>query len=185
MARKLTWKVALFGALGVGALAYAALRAPRFLYEGRVQACEGQGKSCPALYLTRGTGSGKLFAPFTGEITKSTSDTLILESKAEPVKFVFTFRGGSPKALVGPVKAGMLIAQAEFVTVTAFRRQGDQDVTLSPSAWLITNAMLPAETKTQKWCEDRSQLIVPKCPDTTFAQPTLPRFSLRTLQVTV
>lgn len=201
MAQKKKWTFAIvaLGAVGATALTYAFLRAPRHLYDGRIVSCEGnvskgmitwkedvpEDIACRTLSLARGSGSGKLYAPFNGRVLSATNSEIVIESKEEPVEFVFRFKGGSPTAPVGPIKSGALIAQAEGVDVLAFRKQGGNKQPMAPSSWLITNAMVPASIQSDVWCEDSSKLIVPKCVDTTFAKPRLPKFSLRSIQVTL
>ena len=193
--KKVTFKVALFGALGLGSLAYAYLRRPRYLYDGMVQACEGpttlsMDKACVELAMTRGNGSGKIIAPFDGVVTIGTTSNgktnIVINHANQPVSFGFEFDRGTPALQAGAsFKAGDLIGQAESVLVRAHRIEGASSAPMSPSAWLIANAMLPASTQGSAWCEDSHQVIVPACEGVTFRAPTLPKYSLRTVRMTM
>lgn len=193
--KKVTFKVALFGAMGLGALGYAFLRRPRYLYDGMVQACEGPttlslDKQCTELALTRGNGSGKIIAPFDGTVSIATSvggkTNIVINHATKPVSFGFEFDRGTPALQAGAsFKAGDLIAQAERLLVRANRTEGASSAPMSPSAYLIANAMLPASQVGSAWCEDKTQVIVPQCEGITFRAPTLPKWSLRTVRMTM
>lgn len=192
--KKLTFKIALFGALGVGILGYAILRRPRYLYDGVVQGCEGDNvygidQKCEELALLRGNGSGKLYAPFDGHVASvsTVGDREVLEIRANnsPVAMFFKFDAGSPAIHSGKFKSGALIGQAERVKVTAARIEGSQRQPMSASAYLIANAFVPASYSTSKWCEDKHHLIVPQCEGITFRAPELPKWSLRTVRMTM
>jgi len=194
--KKLTFKIALFGLLGASAVGYAFLRRPRYLYDGMVQACEGSDpligidQKCSELALSRGNGSGKLFAPFDGEVqlvtNQGSGSTIIIRAKNSPVSFHCTLDRGAPSLQAGQTfKAGDVIAQAERVKVSATRTEGSAEAPMSASAWLIANSFLPASQRGSQWCEDSNQVIVPPCPGETFRPPSLPKWSLRTLRMTM
>lgn|SRR5690606_4337426 len=193
--KKLTFKIALFGAIGLGALGYALLRRPRYLYDGSVQACEGSppvygiDQRCEQLALMRGNGSGKIFAPFDGYVhdVQTVGYTEVMEIRAtnSPVAFFFDLGSGTPAMRTGQFKAGAVIGQAERVKVSAARIEGSQMSPMSPSAWLIANAFVPASYPSSQWCEDSHHLIVPQCAGITFRAPELPKWSLRTVRMTM
>jgi hypothetical protein len=174
------WKVAVFGGLGASALLYAALRAPRHLYDGEVEACEGSGSDCESLILRRGSGSGKLFAPFNGElVVMPVGQTVSLRLQTDVLMMVFQVPAGAPIGAPGPVRAGAMLAQSDRVKVHSLY----QTKPLATSAWLVANGFAPSSKRGSSWCEDRSHLIVPKCPGVTFTRPPLPKLSLRTISV--
>lgn len=193
--KKLTFTIALFGALGLGALGYAVLRRPRHLYDGRVQACEGSApfygidQKCTELAMTRDNGSGKIFAPFQGSVYSATpvdgKQTLVIQSDSEPVLMQFTLDGGAPTRMSGKFKSGDVIAQSERVKVSMLRKEGTGTVPMAPSAWMIANALIPASQRGSQWCEDSYQVIVPQCEGVTFRAPSLPKWSLRTVRMTM
>lgn len=193
--KKLTFQIALVGAIGAAAVAYAVLRKPRFLFDGVVASCEGvDGKNCAVLSLTRENGSGKLFAPFHGRVVKSSTDTMVIDSDEQPVQMTITFGGASPLPAAGTVfKSGDMIAQAQDAHVTMVRKTPGYDNKGNPvdtrpmatSAWLAVNGLSPAKKVGKSWCEDNTQLIVPKCVGTIFTAPELPRWSLRSVQITM
>lgn len=191
--KKLTFKVALFGTLGLVGLGYAVLRRPRYLYDGLVQACEGSAplmginQKCQELALTRGSGSGKIFAPFSGTVVSATpGKDLVIRQDGTPLMFHFILDHGSPALQAGQAfKAGDVIGQAERLKVSAIRDEGGNMMPMSPSAWLIANSYLPASQVGSKWCEDSYQVIVPSCPGITFRAPELPKWSLRTVRMTM
>jgi hypothetical protein len=189
----LTFKVAVFGLLGASALGYAFLRRPRYLYDGQVAACEGPPdeveqffRKCGQLALKRGNGSGKLFAPFSGTVVSQEGNVMTIASSSEPILFHFEFERGVPKVTPGrSIKAGELIAQTDHVNVSASRQEGTQSGPVAPSAWLIANSLLPASQRGKLWCEDSHQVIVPACPGVTFRAPELPKWSLRTVRMSM
>lgn len=208
--KKLTLKIALFGTLGAGALAYAFMRRPRYMYDGTVAACEGSTeevltdgsatwtaafRNCRHLYLMRGANSGKIFAPF--EATTDVTDLgdgrtmLTLRSVKEPLEFQLFLEGGTASVPAGSrVKSGSLIGQAARVEVGAFLIEGANLAPMAPSTWLIANALLPAKHKGSKWCEDSHQVVVPSCtgPDgnlVSFRAPTMAKWSLRSIRMTM
>jgi len=197
MAKKLTFKVALFGALGAGSLAYAFLRRPRYLYDGKVQACAGEppviglDTDCTALFMDRGNGTGKIYAPFSGNVNsvvpiKVGKIQVVIRSDSEPVGFRITLDHGSAVAQAGTqIKAGDLIGQAERVKVNAFRDEGGKLSPMAPSTWLVANALTPAKMRGDKWCEDSYNLVVPDCDGVTFRAPALPRWSFRTVRMSM
>lgn len=191
--KKLTFKVALFGTLGLIGLGYAVFRRPRYLYDGLVQACEGSaplmgiGQKCEELALTRGNGSGKIFAPFSGTVVSATpGQDLVIRQDGTPTVFHFRLGSGAPALQAGQqFKAGDVVGQAERVTVSAFRDEGGNMMPMAPSAWLIANSYLPASQVGSKWCEDSYQVIVPTCSGVVFRPPELPKWSLRTVRMTM
>jgi hypothetical protein len=195
--KKITFKVALFGTLGLAGIGYAFLRRPRYLYDGRVQACEGSkplmgiDQKCTEIALTRGNGSGKIFAPFNGTVHMAAqtgkTQTIVIRQDGTPLMFHFTLDHGAPALQGGQTfKVGDVIGQAERVKVSALRNEGGMNMMpMSPSAWLIANSFLPASQVGDKWCEDSHQVIVPSCPGVTFRAPELPKWSLRTVRMTM
>jgi hypothetical protein len=193
--KKISFKTAFFGLTGLGACAYAILRAPRYLYNGEVQLCEagtplaGLSNDCTALFLRRGSGNGKIFAPFSGVVRKSlqieSENFLEIESLSGPEIFTFKIRGTASLAQGSSFKAGQLIAQGERVKVNCYRKEGNYLAPMSPSSYLVANALRPASIDSGKWCEDMSQLLVPSCEGVTFRAPALPKYSFRTIRLTL
>jgi hypothetical protein len=152
------------------------------------------GKNCAVLSFARSNGSGKLFAPFHGRVVTSSPDTLVIDSDEQPVQMTILFEGASPLPVPGVVfKSGDLIAQAQDAHVTMVRKTPGWDNKGNPvdtrpmatSAWLAVNGLAPASKAGKSWCEDNTQLIVPKCVGTIFSPPELPRWSLRSVQITM
>jgi hypothetical protein len=195
-------KVAFLGALGIGAVAYAAFRRPRYLYDGSVVTCEGSEpvfaieQDCDQLVLKRGSRSGKVYAPFTGTLTAVEtwekpgfipSPVLVLKHETRPVIFRMVFDKGAPMLdTVGTrVLAGDMIGQTERLRVSAARLESGKEAPMPPSAWLVANGLLPASVQGQNWCEDERHQIVPRCPGVTFRAPELPRWSLRSVRMEI
>lgn len=195
-------KVAFFGALGLGALAYAALRKPRFIYDGSVVACEGSEpvyaieQDCDQAVFKRGSRSGKVYAPFTGTLQAvetwerpgfSASPVLVLKHETKPVVFRFVLDQGAPRiSQIGSrVLAGDMIGQTERLRVSAARLESGKEAPMPPSAWLVANGLVPASVKGQNWCEDEKHQIIPRCPGVTFRAPELPRWSLRSVRMEI
>lgn len=201
MAKKMTFGIALLGVLGGAGLAYSLLRRPRYLYDGKVQVCEGSeplygiDQKCTEIAMTRDVGTGKIFAPFSGKVESITEyvegnrparPLLTIVSDTKPVAFKFILDGGAAIAQAGKsFKSGDLIAQAERVQVSAERRESTGNMPMPPSAWLAANAFVPSRIKGDNWCEDPYQQIVPRCAGITFRAPELPRWSLRTVRMTL
>lgn len=190
--KKLTIAVTIFGILGASTLAYAFMRRPRHLFDGMVQVCEGSApligidQLCTELAMTRGNGSGKIFAPFDGQVESDINGVLTIIAKNTPDLFHFKMDRGAAKVPVGAsFKSGDVIGQAERVKVSASRAEGSTRAPTSPSAWLIAHSLLPASQKSSLWCEDSHQVIVPMCEGVTFRPPTLPKWSLRTVRMTM
>jgi hypothetical protein len=193
----MTFGIAALGAIGLGGLAYAVLRKPRYLYDGEVVACEGSApvygveQQCVQSVMKRGGRSGKVHAPFAGVVESlgiwrqqgfKDSPELVLRSDAEPVTFRLVLDRGAPMAGVGTrFKAGEVIGQSEWLRVSASR--GGEP--LPPSAWLVANCFVPSSRRGKLWCEDEYQQIVPRCSGITFRAPELPKFSLRTVRMTL
>lgn len=190
--KKLTFKIAVFGLLGASAIGYAFLRRPRYLFDGQVQVCEGSApligidQACTEIAMTRGNGSGKVFAPFAGQVKSIEGGMLTIAANTSPTLFHIKLDRGAPALQPGQVfKAGDVIAQAERIKVSASRDEGGSLAPMAPSAWLIANSFLPAKIKGSNWCEDSYQVIVPQCPGVTFRAPQLPKWSLRTVRMTM
>lgn len=194
--KKVTFKVALFGALGSAGLAYAFLRRPRHLYDGEVQVCEGSSpligidQACNELAMRRGSGSGKILAPFNGTVSMAANvggkQAMVIRDDNSPAGFHFTLDRGTTSAQAGgKFKAGDVIGQAERVKVSAFRDEGDKQAPVPPSSWLVANALVPASKRGSQWCEDSYQQVVPSCPGVDFRAPELPKWSLRTVRMKI
>jgi hypothetical protein len=194
---KVKAKVWVFGALGLGAIAYAAFRKPRYLYDGEVLACEGSqplygafAEQCTQLSLKRGGRSGKVYAPFTGTIAAVETDpspVLVLKHATKPELFRMVFERGAPRlSEVGmQIKSGELLGQTELLVVSAARLESGKEAPMPPSAWLATNGFVPASVRGQHWCEDSSHQIVPSCPGVTFRAPELPKWSLKSVRLEI
>lgn len=201
MADKMTWGIALVGCAGLGTFAYAFLRKPRYLFDGEVVACEGSEsvygleQDCDQIVMKRGSGSGKVHAPFTGTVQAiekwskqgfSDASVLVLKADSSPTIFKLVFDRGAPMAQVGArFKSGAVIGQSERLRVSASRVEGTELAPLPPSAWMVANGLYPAKIKGKFWCEDDRQQIVPSCPGKQFRAPALPAWSLRTLRMTI
>jgi len=194
---KLTWKTAFIGAVGLGVMSYAALRKPRWVYDGAVVKCEGSsgnaGIDCRTVTYQAAGASGELYAPVCGTVTmvqqvSATSMTIRVASDNEPLIFTFYCTNGSTPVRTGQyVKQGDVIARSQGVALMIERLNPttNKAEVVSPSAWLAVNGLTHVKNPGGLWCESQKALAVPNCGNDNFASPRLPRWSLKNIQLSM
>jgi len=191
---KVTKKTAFVGLSGLALLAFAALRKPRYLYDGRVSACEGTDDAdCTSVKLIRsGGGTGEFRAPFGGTVAFAGSGVLMVASASEPVLFGIEYSGAPTVSAGQKVSAGEVIGRAESAKIKLYRVKQDGSLeVISPSAFVAVNGLTLAAEEGGFWCESRKSLSVPKCEKgvtgqfDNFASPRMPRWSLKTIQLSM